>query len=246
MFAQWDDHEVRDDWGPGELVHRSVRRDLAAARGARLPRLPRIHADARDAGRARPRLSQDRLRSAARRVHARHAQLSRTERRGRAGQLRPGRPPARAEADRLAQARARRLARDLEGDRRRPAARARERRRGRLRRRPAVRARAGDRRPALLHQARRRAQHGVDHRRRALHGGAPLRSEPRPVPGFRAVLGIRLRPDPCGHVVAERSRQHVRPAGDVSEGARAASRPTCRRASACSSSATWRSTVPAK
>jgi alkaline phosphatase D len=37
MFAQWDDHEVRDDWGPGELVHKSVRRDLLllAARGCR-------------------------------------------------------------------------------------------------------------------------------------------------------------------------------------------------------------------
>jgi alkaline phosphatase D len=37
MFAQWDDHEVRDDWGPGELAHKSVRRDLLllAARGCR-------------------------------------------------------------------------------------------------------------------------------------------------------------------------------------------------------------------
>ena len=37
MFAQWDDHEVRDDWGPGELVRASVRRDLLllAARGCR-------------------------------------------------------------------------------------------------------------------------------------------------------------------------------------------------------------------
>jgi alkaline phosphatase D len=37
MFAQWDDHEVRDDWGPGELVHPAVRRDLLllAARGCR-------------------------------------------------------------------------------------------------------------------------------------------------------------------------------------------------------------------
>jgi alkaline phosphatase D len=37
MFAQWDDHEVRDDWGPGELAHKNVRRDLLllAARGCR-------------------------------------------------------------------------------------------------------------------------------------------------------------------------------------------------------------------
>ena len=57
------------------------RRRHHGARGARLPRLPRIHADARVRRRARAHLPQDRLRAAARRVHARHAQLSRTERR---------------------------------------------------------------------------------------------------------------------------------------------------------------------
>ena len=111
---------------------------------------------------------------------------------------------------------------------------------------PPLRARARDRRPARLHQARRRAQHGVDHRRRALHGGASLRSQPRPVPGFRAVLGIRLRADPCRHVVAERPRQHVRSASHVPEGLEPRAGRTCRRASACSSSATWRSTARAK
>src|SRR5215469_1482431 len=37
IFAQWDDHEVRDDWGPAELARPSVRRDLLllAARGCR-------------------------------------------------------------------------------------------------------------------------------------------------------------------------------------------------------------------
>jgi alkaline phosphatase D len=36
-FAQWDDHEVTNDWGPGELIHASMRRDLLllAARGCR-------------------------------------------------------------------------------------------------------------------------------------------------------------------------------------------------------------------
>jgi alkaline phosphatase D len=36
-FAQWDDHEVTNDWGPGELSHEAVRRDLLllAARGCR-------------------------------------------------------------------------------------------------------------------------------------------------------------------------------------------------------------------
>jgi len=37
MFAQWDDHEVRDDWGPAEIAREEVRRDLLllAARGCR-------------------------------------------------------------------------------------------------------------------------------------------------------------------------------------------------------------------
>ena len=55
MFAQWDDHEVTNDWCPGEPPRREPMRDtsasLLAARGA--PRVPRIHADARDAGRSR-------------------------------------------------------------------------------------------------------------------------------------------------------------------------------------------------
>ena len=47
-----------------------------------------------------------------------------------------------------------------------------------------------------VHQARRHPQHRLAHRRRALHRRALLRSEQGGVPGFRAVLGIRLRPDP--------------------------------------------------
>ena len=78
IFAQWDDHEVTDDWMPGGMpLRRRLSREELRARGARQPRLPRVHADAADAGRARPHLSQDRLRPAARRVHARHALLSR-------------------------------------------------------------------------------------------------------------------------------------------------------------------------
>ena len=83
--------------------------------------LPRVHADAAVRGRARAHLSQDRLRAAARRVHARHAQLSRAERRRQAGDVWPGRAFPRAGAGGVAQARAGRVARDLEGDRGRPA-----------------------------------------------------------------------------------------------------------------------------
>ncbi len=50
MFAQWDDHEVADDWCPGESLGCDGYADnsIARARGARLPRVPRIHADAPD------------------------------------------------------------------------------------------------------------------------------------------------------------------------------------------------------
>ena len=99
MFAQWDDHEVTNNWWPGEPLTRAehLRKKYAEKNALLLaaraqPRLPRIHADARHAGRARPRLSQDRLRAAARRVHARHAQLSRPERRRHAGEA-TARPP---------------------------------------------------------------------------------------------------------------------------------------------------------
>ena len=187
------------------------------ARGARLPGVPRVHADAAVRGRARAHLSQDRLRAAARRVHARHAQLSRAERRRQAGRVRPGRAFPRARAGRVAQARTGGLARDLEGDRGRPADRRDELRRGRAGRRPAARARARDRRPAVVHQACGRAQHGVDHRRHALHGGALLRSEPRGVPGFRAVLGVHVGPIHAGTGGPGAARQHVRPARGLPE-----------------------------
>ena len=79
MFAQWDDHEVTNDWCPGEAAAAGAlsRCEHPPAHRARRARLPRIHADARDAGGSRPRLSPDSLWSAARRVHARHAHVSR-------------------------------------------------------------------------------------------------------------------------------------------------------------------------
>src|SRR5438128_2375448 len=79
-------------------------------------------------------------------------------------------------------------------------------------------ARARDRRSAVVHEARRHPQHGVADRRHALHGGAPLRSEPRGVSGFRTVLGVRLRPVACGHLGAGSARQYVRAESDVPEG----------------------------
>src|SRR5215831_15404728 len=102
---------------------------LVPGRRARMPRLPRIHADAGDAGRSRPHPSQDPLWPAARRVPARYALLPHALRRRR----RPRRDPG-ADADVLAQTRIDELAGNLEDHRRRFADRGGERRRDRARR----------------------------------------------------------------------------------------------------------------
>ena len=62
--------------------------------------------------------------------------------------------------------------------------------------------------PRPEHQERRLAD-----RRRPLHGRPPLRPEPRPVPGIRAVLGVRLRAAECRHLRPERPRRHLRAGG---------------------------------
>ena len=139
--------------------------------------------------RARPRLSQDLLRPAARRVHARHAQLSRAERRRTAGRrygpdayfLGPTQVAWLKRELMASRATWKVIAADMplglvvvyDGDRK-----------------FGIEAIAqGDGPPRgreleiadllSLHQARRRPQHGVAHRRRALHRGALLRSRTR-------------------------------------------------------------------
>ena len=94
---------------------------------------------------------------------------------------------------------------DLESHRRRYADRTDQRRRDCAWRWPAGAARMRDRRFAVLHEAHRRQQHGLADGRHALYGRAPLRSEPRGIPGFRAVLGIRLRPAACRDLGRRRS-----------------------------------------
>ena len=70
--------------------------------------------------------------------------------------------------------------------------------------------------------------------RHALYGRASLRSEPRGVQRFRTVLGIRLGPASCGHLGARRTGQYVRTGGDIPErlqrGAGRKSRPVFRAA----------------
>ena len=95
MFSQWDDHEVTNNWWPGELLTRAEHQRKKYTEqnvlllAARAGRAFHEYMPIRDHhGRARPRLPQDFLRAAARRVHARHAQLSRAERRGQRRDLR--------------------------------------------------------------------------------------------------------------------------------------------------------------
>jgi alkaline phosphatase D len=64
-----------------------------------------------------------------------------------------------------------------------------------------------------------RAQHALAHRRRALHRRALLRSQQGGVPGLRAVLGIRVGPDPRRKLPAKPNGQHVRTAARLREGA---------------------------
>jgi alkaline phosphatase D len=119
IFVQWDDHEVTNNW--------SLSKDLPAAYKERnisllAARLPRHVSDAREHRRAGPGLPHAELRSASRRLHARRAQLSRSQRCEPAGEIRPRRVLPRAGADAVAEARAAQFARDLEGDRLRHAA----------------------------------------------------------------------------------------------------------------------------
>jgi len=126
ILSQWDDHEVTNNWWPGEPLtpgrapaQEICREERAAARSAREPRLPRIHADARyfcepaasTADLLRPLLD-----------------IFMLDMRSYRGPNGEGREPAtarrlfpRAHAGCLAQARADGFAGDLEGDRRRHA-----------------------------------------------------------------------------------------------------------------------------
>ena len=62
-------------------------------------------------------------------------------------------------------------------------------------------------------KARARPQRRLDHRRRALLRGAPLRSGARGGEGLRSVLGVHRRPGARGDVCARRARCHVRSRG---------------------------------
>ena len=79
MLAQWDDHEVTNDWSPfGTADDTGYAEDGTSRLVARgRPRVSRIHADPQHAGAGRPDLPQGQLWAAARRLSDRHAQLPR-------------------------------------------------------------------------------------------------------------------------------------------------------------------------
>ena len=234
---------------------RPLRREVGApARRPRQPRLPRDDADPLRPGRARPGLPQDRLRAAARRVLRRPALVPRPEHRAGGGRAHRRDPHPRRRPDRLAEARARDVARHLEGDRRRHADRPDHlgrSRRGRVRgglrrrRRPAARARARDRRAPAPHPDRRHRQHRLADGRRALHRRDPL----RPGQGRGSRSSRRSgssSPARCTPAASARTRS-TPPSGRRSASARRR-RPsratTCRRAPASSSSGSSTSTAP--
>lgn len=87
-------------------------------------------------------------------------------------------------------------------------------------RRPGARPRVRDRRHPAFHQDGAGQQHRVAHGGRALRGRALLRSEQGAIPGFRAVLGVRVGPASRGHIRSERARQYVWAGGAFRQGAR--------------------------
>ena len=257
MLAQWDDHEVTNNWWPGEPLTRAehqrkkyARRTRCCWRRARSRAFHEYMPMRADAGRSRPRLPQDRLRPAARRLHARHAQLPRAERRRHGGGYGPAAYFLGAAAVRVAQARADAVARDLEGDRRRHAAR------------PVV-VYDGDREMGLEAVAqgdgpplgreleiadllvfikhagiRNMVWITADVHYTAAHHYDPTGG----VPGLRAVLGVRLRPAPRRRLRPERSTTRSARSSSLEGAEPEQGRPVAERR-ACSSSATWRSTA---
>ena len=237
IFAQWDDHEVTNNWWPGEPLTRAehARKKyvdsnalLLAARASRAfhEYMPMRFTQA-EPGRVYRKISYGPLLDI--------FMLDMRSYRGPNGEGMEERygPEAYFLGPTQVAWLKRELMnsqRDLEGDRRRHADRSRRRlryrpqmgRRGdRPRRWAGARPRARDRGHSHLHQAGRRSQHGVAHGRRALHGGALLRSQQGGVPGLRAVLGIRIRPAARRDLPAKRPRQYLRTAARLRERSRA-------------------------
>ena len=222
MFAQWDDHEVSNNWWPGEDLtgakHRRLRYSETNARCWRRAPAARFTNSCRSA-RSRPSPAA----SIARFPTARCSTCSCStcgaiaDRTARAARTSYGPPAYLFGPQQMAW-----LKRELQNSRAVWKVIAADQPLGLIiyedfvrkwgaeaigrDRRAAARPRARNRRPARFHQARGHPQHRLAHRRRALHRGALLRSEQGGVSGLRAVLGVRLRPD---------SRRLLRPRNEL-------------------------------
>ena len=215
-FNIWDDHEVRNNWFPGEVVVEPARREprmsviAEHARQAMLEHWPTLVDPSRMYRSVRwgPLLE----------VFFLDGRSFRT----------PNHPVPRdggvprSGAARVARGRARGVDRDLEGDRLRHADRARRVRAGareagarRVRRireheRSAVGPRARARASARLAPGARRAQRGVAHGRRPLRRRSSLHAGARGASRHRSVLGVRRGADARDVVSAKALRRHVR------------------------------------
>ena len=219
-FSIWDDHEVRNNWFPGEVIVDAARRRAPHERRrgrarAMLEHSPTLVDPSRH-------VSLGALGPDARGLLPRRPQLPHAE---------PSRAPRSRRSSAQTQlawleARARRVDRDVEGGRLRHADRPRR-----------VRARAGrsgvdafdgfantngrrrvaswSSRSSSRTPAARGAKRRVAHGRRPLRGGASLQSVARRVQGHDSVLGVRRRADARDVVSAEALRRHVRPRARV-------------------------------
>ena len=222
MFAQWDDHEVTNDWWPGQAASADGYADTQHPRAgrARRPRLPRIHADARRRWRRPDRI----YRKIAYGPLLDVFMLDMRSYRGPNDAHRRCGGPA---ADLLGPAQIAWLKReldaldgDLEGDRRRPADRPGQRRCDRARRRAAARPRARDRRPlAFIKHAgiRNTVWLTADMHYTAAHYYDPNRAVFQDFEPFWEFVSGPLH---AGTWAPGAARQHVRPARGVPEGLR--------------------------
>ncbi|MCP1909019.1 phosphodiesterase/alkaline phosphatase D-like protein [Bradyrhizobium elkanii] len=174
MFAQWDDHEVADDWSPlGTTDATGYEADgssrlVARARRAFHEFMPMRLMPERD-GRVYRKIPYGPLLD----VFIIDMRSYRDSSWNKQGDPDHACILGQSQLS-LAEAGAGGVGCCLEGDRGGSADRPRQPRCGRARRRPARAARARDRRSVVLHEARRGPQHGVAHRRHALHRRASL------------------------------------------------------------------------
>jgi PhoD-like phosphatase/PhoD-like phosphatase, N-terminal domain len=214
MFAQWDDHEVTNDWSPIGSVDETgydetgTSRLVARGRRAFFEYMPIREIPERE-GRIYRRIGYGPLLDVFMIDMRSYRDSTWNKRDDQSDTFILG------AAAGLVEAGARRFKGGVEGDRGGPADRPDQYRRDCAWRRPAGAARTRDCRSAVLHEARRRQEYGLADSRHALYRRASLRSGQGRVHRFRAVLGVRLRASARRHLGPGPARQHLRTEGDV-------------------------------